>query len=226
MFDEVAGGEFDSLAVIVNEVWSTSEFYGGVVVTDGKSDFLGEKAGVWGDDSGANDDVVAVGKEFDKAVVFVVDFTGGNFAEVYLGFLVFAVATEEVFFIKTNGGNLEIGISGSDDALVVNNVFGVFNLISSEGDALLVSRLGRRFAADTIANGVNMFGGSFKIFINDNAGVLVFDFSVFKADIKIRSATGSKGDLFGADHFLGSAMTEDDEFTVFIFADSDDFAIS
>ena len=55
--------------------------------------------------------------------------------------------------------------------------------ISGESETLGVGALSGRFGADTISDGVNVFGRSFKVFINNNAGVFVFDFGVFEATV-------------------------------------------
>ena len=60
--DEIAGGEFDGLVIAVDEVGGTSDFDSRVMMTSGDGDFLGNEAGVWCDDGGADDVVVLVGE--------------------------------------------------------------------------------------------------------------------------------------------------------------------
>ena len=63
--------------------------------------------------------------------------------------------------------------------MVVDRIFSFVDEIRCEDKAFLLGAIGRRFATDTIADGVNMLGGSFKMFIDGDTGGFVFDFGVF-----------------------------------------------
>ena len=65
--------------------------------------------------------------------------------------------------------------------MAIDGVFAFAGEVVSESHSFLVGAVGGGFPAKGIADGVDVFGGSFKIFVDENAGVLVFDFGVFEA---------------------------------------------
>ena len=90
---------------------------------------------------------------------------------------------------------------------------------------MLIGTFGRGFAADTIADGVDVFGGSFEEFVDGDASFFVFDAGVFETKINVGETAGGKGDFFDADHFFGGSVAEDDIFAGGILSDSDSFAV-
>ena len=74
---------------------------------------------------------------------------------------------------------MQRSVDEARNATVVDLIFGFFDDIGGEAEALLVRAFGGGFAADTITNGVNVFGGSFEEFIDFNASVFIFDAGVF-----------------------------------------------
>ena len=69
LFDELASGKFDSLAIAVDEVRGAGKFNGSMLMADSKGDFLGKEAGIWCNNGGAYDIMIAISKELDEAVV-------------------------------------------------------------------------------------------------------------------------------------------------------------
>ena len=226
LFDELASGEFDGLAVAVDEMGGTSEFDSGVLMADGEGDFLCEEAGIGCDDGGTDDVMIAVGEKFDKAIVEIIDFAGADFTKVDDGFLAFVIATSEVLFVEVDGSNLEKSVGQANDAAIINDRSVAFGEIGGEGETLLGGAFGRGFAADTIADGIDVFGGSFEIFVDFDTGIGEFDVSVFEPAVEIWLIAGGKGNFFDAHHFLSGAVAEDNVFANFVFADGDCFAIN
>ena len=126
-----SGGEFDNIIIAIHNVGSAGKFDGGKAVTNGKSDFFGKETSVRCNDTGADDAVVFVGDEFDKAVVEIVSFTGNGFVEIYYGFFVFAVAADEVIFGETDNSYLGLSVGDAGKAAVVRGCFGASNEVSS-----------------------------------------------------------------------------------------------
>lgn len=96
--------------------------------------------------------------------------------------------------------------------------------VASQGVAFEFGTLGGRFATDAVADGVDIFAGSFKEFITKDAGGFVFYLGVLEAEIEVGLATGSEDDTVDADHFLGAFVVEDDAFAEAVFLEGDDFA--
>ena len=98
------------------------------------------------------------------------------------------------------------------------------NEAGSEGETLLGGDVGRGFTADTVADGINVLGGSFERFIDDDARIFEFDFGVVETEVDVGFTASSKDDVGDANHFLGVAVAEDDVPTDVVLADGDDFA--
>ena len=90
---------------------------------------------------------------------------------------------------------------------------------------MTIGTFGGRFATDAIADSVNVLGGSFKVFVDFDAGIGEFDIGVFEATVEIGLATSGESDLRDTNHFFGGAVSEDNIFADFVFADGDGFAV-
>ena len=93
----------------------------------------------------------------------------------------------------------------------------------SKDRAFVIGAFGGGIFAEAITDGVDVFGGSFKEFVGGNAGVFVFDASVFEAEVEIWLAAGGENDIVDADHFFGAGIAENNIFADFIAADGNDF---
>ena len=63
--------------------------------------------------------------------------------------------------------------------MIANDAFGFAEEVGNKNVAFIIGTFGGGLATDAIANGVDMLGGSFKVFIDGDAGVFVLDFGVF-----------------------------------------------
>ena len=68
--------------------------------------------------------------------------------------------------------------------MVISGVFGFVDEIGGEDVAFVVGDFGRGIFAKNIADSIDVFGGSFKIFVGGNASVFVFDAGVFETIIE------------------------------------------
>ncbi len=76
---------------------------------------------------------------------------------------------------------------------------------------------------ETVADGKNVLGGSFEIFIDGDTRGFVFDFGVFEAVVEGRLATGGQYDAIDADHFFFLGIFEYNAFREFVFFEGDNF---
>ena len=146
---------------------------------------------MWSEDGGTeNEATLLVSNELDKATGQVINFTSSGVRKIDDGLLASPVATRKVIFIQSNGSDRDRGISEANHALEIREGF-VFllNEVSGKGKTLLIGVVGRRLAADTIANGIDMLSGSLKISIDANAGIFKFDANIRKAKVKIGLTT-------------------------------------
>ena len=111
------------------------------------------------------------------------NFASGNFAEFDDSFLLFAIAFYEVIFVETDGGYFWKGVNCADETLVIDGAFDLVNNVVGESSAFGLSAVGGGFSADAVAEGVDVFGRSFKEAIDRDAGFLVFDFGVFETEV-------------------------------------------
>ena len=71
------------------------------------------------------------------------NFASRYFAEFNKGFLVFAVATNEVVFVKTDGGDGWRGVGVADKTVIIDRVFGLIDKVRSEDGTFVVGEFGR-----------------------------------------------------------------------------------
>ena len=64
--------------------------------------------------------------------------------------------------------------------MIIDGVFDFINEVVGNSNTLLVGAVGGRFAAKTVADGVDVLGGGFEVFVNGNANIGVFDLGVFE----------------------------------------------
>ncbi len=78
--------------------------------------------------------------------------------------------------------------------------------------AFVFGAFGRGFAANAIADSIDVFNGSVEIFIDGDAGVFVFDAGVFKTVIEDRFTASGEDDAIDANELFGACVAEDDAF--------------
>ena len=109
--------------------------------------------------------------------------------------------------------------------MIISEVFGFIDEVGSEDGAFIIGDFGGRFFAETVANGVDVFGGSFKIAIDENTRVFVFDAGVFETVVESGLASGGKNNAVGANHFFGTTIDENNMFDGIILFESNNFGV-
>ena len=213
------------MVIIVDGMGGAGQLYDSEVVADGEGDFGSHELGVRGDNTGPKDVIGAVGEEFDKTVVEIVDFADMGFASANEGFLVFAVTAKEIVFAETNDGNLRESVDSANGAFIIDRIFNFVDQIACKGETGLFGAIGGRFVVGAIAYSIDVFGRSFKIFVGGDAAVFVFDFDVFETVVECGFAAGSKNDAIDTNHFFGIVVAEDDAFAEFVFFEGDNFGV-
>lgn len=127
--EKFGSGKFNEMVIAIHNVRGTSEFNGGKTVTNGESDFFGEKTGMRRDNASADDAVSFVGDELDETVVEIVSFAGDDFVEIYYNFFIFAITTNEIILSKTDNGNFGCSVGDTGKTAVVSRSLGAGNEI-------------------------------------------------------------------------------------------------
>ena len=93
------------------------------------------------------------------------------------------IAASKIVFVEADGGDFGISVSDATKTAIINDGFTFVDQIVSQDGTFVVGAFSGRFLSETITNSLNMFSGSFKVFIDDNAVIVVFDAGIFQAVI-------------------------------------------
>ena len=147
----------------------------------------------------------------------------GDFTKGDEGYFVFAVAAGEIVFVEADGGDGGGGVGKTDEPVVIGRIFGFVDEVRGKEVAFVIGNFGGGIFAEGVADGVDVFGGGFKVFIGGDAGVFEFDAGVFEAVVETDLAAGSEDDAVGANHFFATAINKNDMLAVIVFAEGYDF---
>lgn len=181
--DEFFGGELNGVVPGVVGVEGAGELKDGEVMAEGDGELFDEEVGVRSDNGGAEQMPGFVGDDFDETVRKTIDFAGGDVRKLNNGLFVFAFATDELGLVCSDCGDHGVSVGEARNILVFDESFTVANKVGGESGAFAVSAFGGGIAADAIADGVDVFGGSLEEFVNGDARRGIFDLGVFETII-------------------------------------------
>ena len=140
--EQFAGGKFDSIIVAVERVRGAGDFESSEIVPNGEGDFTCNKTGVWCNNGGAEDAIIAVNQKFNKAIIGIIDFAGKDITKWDGDFLIFAVATNEIVFSETNNGDFGVGFRNTDETIIIDWTLSVTNKVCGKSRAFEMRAIG------------------------------------------------------------------------------------
>lgn len=226
VLEELFGGEFDEVTVGILKVGGAGELADGEIVAKSESDLGDNEFGTRRDDDGAEEMPSAFGEDFDETIIKAMDGASGNVAERDEGAGVFAAFFDEVRLGVADAGDFGISVNTVSETVGVEGDMSFVDEICGETEGFGDGAVGRRFTSQTIADGVDVFGASFEIFVTFDTFVTIFDaggFEIYALDIG--GVAGGEDDTINADHFVGVFVTKNDFLAEFVFFDGVNFTV-
>ena len=179
LFDADAG-VFDGFVPAEKYVGEICDIVIGEAIFDREGKFVNHGVGFWCDDCSTKNFALIISDDFDKAVFEVRDIAARNLAERCEGFFDFEVLFHGVVFADADRSNHWEGCGDARHYVVVGRDFVAFCEVVRGYLAFIHGASGGAFATDTVACGVDMFGGSLEMVVDFDAFAVVFDFGIFE----------------------------------------------